>query len=259
MTADPVPQERCHDDLVQQFGSPFIVVGFYTPNYAEAAAKFAANLSDHGISHHIYARMPLEGGWSQQTRQKPSVLAEARKAYPDKLLVLMDVDCRVRGNIDSLAEAPGDVALRIKRTSVGSLLGARFGSHFALRPCSRVMLVRPTPGSEAFVGAWKSACDSTLAGCDESLLMQCMADSPYGYSVGTLPLGLAGLELRDAPPEAMIVHDSIRDCTRPAWGVRKTIRKYFRIARNAAFRLTTGKTYDEIYPKRGHRIDLGAH
>jgi len=51
--------------------------------------------------------------------------------------------------------------------------------------------------------------------------------------------------LRDAPADAVIVHDSIHDPQRPGWAARKGAEKLFRMARNGAFRLTTGQSYDE--------------
>jgi hypothetical protein len=242
-------------DMVRRFDSPLVVVGFFTPDYTAAAASFAANLCEHAISHHLYHRSKIGGGWSSQTRQKPSVLTEARKDYPDSVLVLMDVDCRVRGDISGILRAPGDVALRIKRTTLGST----FSRRYALKPCSRVVLARPTPGSSAFVSAWKSLCDSRQnGGCDETLLMHSMSDSPDHYSVGTLSLRYAGLELRDASSDAIVVHDSIRDVGRPAWAVRKRIQAYFRTARDAAFQAATGKTYAERFSKRGRRPNLAS-
>jgi hypothetical protein len=254
MTINAQHHRNAAGDIVGRFESPLVVVGFFTPDYTAAAASFAANLREHAISHHLYHRPKLEGGWVSQTRQKPSVLTQARYDYPDRVLVLMDVDCRIRGDISGILDAPGDVALRTKRTTLGST----FSRRYALKPCSRVVLARPTSGSAAFVSAWKSACDSRQGGCDEALLMQSMADSPDYYSVGTLSLRYAGLELRDAPSDAIVVHDSIRDVTRPAWVVRKRIQTYFRMARDAAFQATTGKSYAETFSKRGRRPNLAS-
>lgn len=234
-------------DIRHHFRSPFIVIGFFTPDYAPAAQAFADNLSEHRISHHLYARQKWDGGWGSQTRQKPRVLADARREYPSEILVLMDVDCRVRANIDGILQSPGDVAMRTKRTTVGN--------RHALKPCTRVMVLRPTPGSAAFVGAWQAACESPLGGSAEGVLMQSMSDSPESYTVGTMPIRYAGMELHDAPADALIVHDSIRDPTRPLWASRRRVRKYFRAGRDAVFKALTGKSYEDLYPKRSR----GAH
>lgn len=249
MTTDFRHSQDIPADIVQHFETPFVVVGFFTPDYLKAASDFSANLAERRISHHLYARPKIEGSWSFQTRQKPSVLAAARTDYPEAVLVLMDVDCRVRGDITEILQSPGDIALRTKRTSVGS--------RHALKPCTRVMVLRPTRGSAAFVGAWQVACESSMQGSAEGVLMHSMSDSPEYYAVGTLPLRYAGMELHDAPADALIVHDSIRDPTRPAWALRRRTQKLFRIARDAAFRAATGKTYEENYPKRGRGANRG--
>jgi hypothetical protein len=233
-------------DIRRSFASDFLVIGFFTPNYEPAASTFSQNLTEHRISHHLYARPIVEGDWYSQTRQKPSVLKVARHDYPNGTLVFMDVDCRVRGAIGEILHARGDVAMRTK----GTAMGARQ----ALKPCTRVMLLRPTIGSDAFIAGWEAACRRARDGNSaEYMLIQAMSDSPENYAVGTLPIKYAGLELHDAPPDAVIVHDSIRDPTRPAWALRRSLQRYFRASRNGAFRLATGKSYDQLYQKRGAR------
>lgn len=242
MTTDTNFSHATYPDIIQRSDSPFIVVGFFTPDYASAAMAFAKNLVEHRISHHLYARPNAEGDWFSQTRQKPSVLTAARKDYPEDVLVLMDIDCRIRGDINGILHSPGDVALRTKRTTAGR--------RYALKPCTRVMVLRPTAGSTAFVNAWQSACQSSRRGSAEAVLMLSMSDTPESYSVGTMPLRYAGMELHDAPSDALIVHDSIRDPTRPLWATRRRFQKYLRAGRDAAFRAITGKSYEDHFPKR---------
>jgi len=230
-------------DIRHTFASDFLVIGFFTPNYAPAARALAENLAEHRISHHLYARPIVEGDWYSQTRQKPTVLAHARRDHPDENLVFMDVDCRVRGDISEILKTRGDVVMRTKGTAKGT--------QRALKPTTRVMLLRPTPGSDAFIAGWAATCRSAGSGQSaEFMLIHAMSDSSEIYSIGTLPIRLAGIELHDALPDAVIVHDSIRAPTRPGWALRRGLQRYFRLARNAAFRLATGKTYDEFYGKR---------
>jgi len=229
-------------DIRHFFETDFLVIGFFTPNYEPAARAFAQNLAEHRISHHLYARPIVEGDWYSQTRQKPTVLAHARSDYPDKNLVFMDVDCRVRGDISEILNTRGDVVMRTKGTAKGT--------HRALKPTTRVLLLRPTSGSDAFIAGWEATCRGAGPGQSaEFMLIHAMSDSPEIYSVGTLPIKLAGIELHDALPDAVIVHDSIRDPTRPAWALRRGAQKYFRAGRNAAYRLATGKSYDELKGK----------
>lgn len=249
---DTKPREN-HDsrsqgsDIRQSFGADFIVIGFFTPNYEPSASAFSKNLITHRISHHLYARPVLGDSWYSQTRQKPTVLAMARADYPDRPLIFMDVDCTVRGDIGGILQSPGDLAMRTKGTALGT-------TRRALKPTTRVLLLRPTVGADAFVAAWEAGCQHAGKGDSaEAILIEVMSDSPQRYAIGTLPLKYAGIELHDAPPDAVVVHDSIHDQTRPAWALRRSAQRYFRAGRNAAYRLATGKNYDEIYGKRGAR------
>jgi hypothetical protein len=79
----------------------------------------------------------------------------------------------------------------------------------------------------------------------ESALVPTIEHSAGRFSLAALPLRYAGMELRDAPANAVIVHDSIHDPQRPGWAARKGVEKFFRMGRNAAYRLATGKGYDE--------------
>jgi hypothetical protein len=232
-------------DIRQSFGSNFLVIGFFTPNYEPAASAFSRNLAEHQISHHLYARPILGNGWYSETRQKPTVLADARRDYPDRPLIFMDVDCSVRGDISGILQSPGDLAMRTKGTALGSV-------RRALKPTTRVLLLRPTPGADAFISQWVAGCQDAANGDSaEAVLIEVMSDSLERYAIGTLPLKYAGIELRDAPADAAVVHDSIHDQTRPGWALRQSAQRYFRAGRNAAYRFATGKTYDEHYKKRG--------
>lgn len=235
------------NDIRQSFGADFVVVGFFTPDYEPAASAFSKNLIAHHISHHLYARPVLGDSWYSQTRQKPTVLAQARRDYPDRPLIFMDVDCTVRGDISGILQSPGDLAMRTKGTALGS-------TRRALKPTTRVLLLRPTAGADAFVAAWEGGCQYAGKGDSaEAILIEVMADSPERYTIGTLPLKYAGIELHDAPTDAVVVHDSIHDQTRPAWALRRGLQRYLRAGRNAAYRIATGQTYDERYGKRGAR------
>jgi hypothetical protein len=223
-------------DFRQRYDAGPLVIGFFTPDYAAAAEAFAKNLVVHRVSHHLYAREKVAGGWRAQIYQKPATLAVAREAYPDAVLVFMDVDCSLRGGISEIAPARGDVALRVK--------GRAVGRGYALKLSSRVIVVMPTSGGAAFIDAWNTECRVHEMGT-ESALVPAIEHSAGRFALAALPLRYAGMELRDAPADAVIVHDSIHDPTRPAWAFRKNLEKHFRIGRDAAFRLATGRTYDD--------------
>src|SRR5262245_42953256 len=75
----------------------WLVIGWFTEDatYRPLAERFATNLAEHGAPFHLFAKPVLGKGWN--TWRKPSVVLEAMDAYPGKAIVLMDVDCTVRG------------------------------------------------------------------------------------------------------------------------------------------------------------------
>jgi hypothetical protein len=95
--------------LVAQLGD-WLAIGWFTEDstYRPLAEALAANLSQHGAPFHLFAK-PSLGAWN--TRRKPAVVLEAMDAYPGKTLVLMDVDCRLRGDIEPVTQIGGDVGI----------------------------------------------------------------------------------------------------------------------------------------------------
>lgn len=235
---NPVGRIVSGSDILQIFDTEFIVTGFFTPDYATLASTLGKNLAEYRVSHHLYAYAKIGGSWGSQTLQKPAALITARRDHPGKVLILMDVDCQIRGDISSIIQMEGDVGLRLKRKA--TKLG------YALMPCARVVVVKPTRGGTAFVEAWETGCQERLGkgGSDERALLAIIENSQGRFSVTVLPQRYVGTELRDASDDAMIVHDSAHDPSRSAWTMRKAVQKYFRAGRNAAFRLTTGQSYD---------------
>jgi hypothetical protein len=223
-------------DICLVYDRSAIVTGFFTPDYAMLASAFSKNLAQHRISHHLYARAKIAGGWESQTLQKASTLAAAIRDYPSSLLILLDVDCRIRGDISELSATSGDVTLRLKRKATKQGV--------ALMPCSRVIAVKPTLGGASFVSAWQNACERLgPKGTDENALIDVVEYNSGAFSIAALPQKFVGQELRDARIEDVIVHQSAHDLTRPMWALRKEIQKRFRILRNASFRALTGQSY----------------
>ena len=213
-----------------------VVTGFFTPDYAVLASALSKNLAQYRISHHLYARTRVAGGWESQTLLKPSTLAAAMRDYPGSVLILLDVDCLIRGNISELIETSGDVMLRLKRKATKEGV--------ALMPCSRVIVVRPNPGGASFVRAWQKTCEQLGSkGTDENALIDVVEHNSGAFSIAALPRRFVGQELRDARMEDVIVHQSAHDPTRPMWALRKEIQKRFRILRNASFKALTGQSY----------------
>jgi len=224
-------------DLIFKGATDFIVTGFFTPDYYPLAHALSQNLSQFGISHHIYAREKAEGAWGHQTLQKPSVLIKARQDYPKQMLLLMDVDCRVRGDISAITQCAGDLAVPFGRKPMKN------GT--ALKPGTRVLLVKPTAGADRALALWDEKCRLNIqpVGNDEIRLQMAIEKGAGQFSLSTLPRMFQGYEIRKALPDDLIIHDSARDEARLFGHFRKDLKLGFRTARNLASRILTGKDY----------------
>ena len=67
-------------DLFGGSAGEWLVTGWFTEDtvYRPLAEAFAANLAEHGIPFHLFAK-PALGAWN--TRRKPAVVLEAMDAY----------------------------------------------------------------------------------------------------------------------------------------------------------------------------------
>lgn len=187
----------------------WIVAGWFTPNYRPLAEAFAANLTEHGAPFHLWAKPPL-GSWN--TGRKPSVVLETLDAYPGKTVVLMDVDCVVRGDIAPMTNVSGDVAITVIARNMRQR--RRWAYWLAVECSSRVVVFTPTDGARAFARAWSDTLEHSTVDHDEHAMAWAYLSSPkvrfdyidQAYSareMGTLP-------------GAIIEHDSAHDEQRRA-------------------------------------------
>lgn len=149
-----------------------IVYGWCTPDYDHWCRRLMADLDRLGEAYHFDEVARVDGGWERQTLQKPVCVAAAMKRWPDRTIILLDVDCSVRKSLAPLARISGDVGLnmkpwRSKRASV--YLGVRSGT----------MVFRPTERARHLVSEW---CALSLAAppgaVDQHTLPQAMARVP---------------------------------------------------------------------------------
>ena len=78
---------------------------------------------------------------------KPWQLLAAMDRHPNEVIVFLDVDCEVLGDLSPLAGITGDVGFYI-RTKYRKTGGMRFGAR------SGTVVVRPTAGARQYVEAW---------------------------------------------------------------------------------------------------------
>ena len=192
------------DIVLRDDSKPWLIVGFFTPNYQPLAAKFAESLKRQGLPHHLFAVEP-SGDWSSETMRKPAIVLNAMKAYPDKTLILMDVDCIVNGPLDELSNIVGNAdfscfpTLRVKKFRGHS-------QRFSLS--SRVMFVRPTDGARKLMEQWQAACRErpNLHGAERNLVLA--FTRAVGVNFSPMPEIYAGREAQSAPAGAIVTHQS---------------------------------------------------
>ena len=167
---------------------------------------------------------------------KPAHLLDAMDRHPDKVIVLLDVDCRVLGDLSPLAEIGGDVGFYI-RTKYRRSGGMRFGAR------SGTVVVRPTAGARAYVQAWITAA-AELPWGDVDQTAQMFAMGRASGASFTMPPVEYCATAGDCVPEAVILHESA------SRGVRKIgrwQRRLHRLWRRVALarRLSDGRRGSE--------------
>lgn len=239
-------------DIVGGVVEDWVVVGWFTPDYRPLAEKFAANLNEHGIPHHLFAREKLEKGWN--TQQKPSVVLSAMDAYPHTTLVLMDVDCKICGDVRPVVYFEGDVGISIKTRQL------RRGWWASRRPIaimmsSRVAVFKPTSVARLFAETWKTECGHTDYSGDETALTYAFLRSPkteFHYN----DIKFRGLEVGCAgtPDDAIIVHVSVheRHRQRDMGFIRRSLRAFERkwLRTGHTKRESIGRLKDEPPPAK---------
>jgi hypothetical protein len=211
-----------------------VVVGFFTPNYRELTERFSANLSEFDLAHHFFAISATD--WQSAILLKPKIVGRARALYPGKSIVLMDVDCIVRGTLDPLFESTQncDIALTLR---VKHGLEPR-----DKKPCdrvwssSRLVIWRPTDAADSLLKSWTSNCATpiNLWSGDEGFLLRAISQTP-NLRLQTIPKEYGAWEICDIGPEAIVIHQSQRATTVPS----------FKRLRRRAVELVVRKPYAE--------------
>lgn len=148
-TAPGVLELRGRHDVVSAVPdtSPWLVCGYFTPDYSHWAEVLAASLRTHDAPYHLFA-IAQAGGWEANSRQKPMAILKAMDRYTDKVIVWLDVDCQVHGDLSPLADLRADVAA-YTRTRQPKW---RRRQRYLIK--SGTMVFKPTAPARAFVAAW---------------------------------------------------------------------------------------------------------
>ena len=176
-----------------------IVCGWYTPDYRKWVDRLVPTLDARSIPHDFVEVPKLPGTWEANTMAKPKHLLAAMERHPDKVIVLVDVDCTVHGDLTPLAGIEGDIGFSL-RGKYRRSDGVRF------RIQSGTVVVKPTAAARAYVEAWAAAAAEAPWGyVDQDALLVAMGRVPWcSYTV--LPVEMCAMP-KDKVAAPIIFHD----------------------------------------------------
>jgi hypothetical protein len=149
---------------------------------------------------------------------KPQIILRAMADYPGIPIVFMDVDCRISGNIDGLANiTTGDIGIRYasKMHTSGNFL-----DWFT----SRVMVVRPTEMAKLLMLNWLRLCQCATVKNDETLLSVAIRVTP-GALLEIIPFEFSAVEEgRLGSRTPVITHVSAHSASQTGHGLKMLIR-----------------------------------
>ena len=179
---------------------PFIVCGYYTPDYARWLPSLTASLDAHGLPHDFVMTYKLTSGWEANTRVKPMHILDAMSRHPSSVIIFLDVDCLVRGDLSPLANLHGDVALNLtiqRQRGRGIWLRARAGT----------LVMKPNLRARQFVHSWIDHCQQATYGEDDETALSRTLISHSDVTIQQLHprwRATAG----SLKPDDIIIHDS---------------------------------------------------
>jgi hypothetical protein len=111
---------------------PFVVTGWFTPDYIHWVEPLVGDLERLGHLHDFkQVMLPARGldrfepTWEERTLLKAREIAKAMDRWPNFWIVNLDVDCRVLKPLDGLVQGfRSDVGIRITRCAHCKLRGA---------------------------------------------------------------------------------------------------------------------------------------
>jgi hypothetical protein len=186
-----------------------------------------------GAPYHLFAKEKLASGWN--TRRKPSVVLEAMDAHPGKTVVLMDVDCIVRGDIAPVANLAGDVGITVLARNMRK---RDTWQHWIAAECSsRVVVFRQTDGARTFARRWAERIERSDLSHDEHSMIWTFLACPDVRFVYIDP-AYCGREVSQVP-DGIIVHESAHSAQRKRERgafrerLRELERRFFRTGRTS--------------------------
>jgi hypothetical protein len=186
---------------------PYVVVGFFTPNYRPLAERLSVDLTETKNPHHLIARDKGSATWRDVVHMKPDVVLQAMDLYPTSSIILLDVDSSVRGSLSPMLDFVGDISARSK---------LRLTNHFwpfrqktVLHISSRSMVFKPNARVRKFLADWRDelrTADYFQGGCE--MAMRFVITRSTGLAFCPMDPDYSGMEVDQASDKAIVVHNS---------------------------------------------------
>jgi hypothetical protein len=186
---------------------PYVVTGFFTPNYRPLAEALAKDLTATGNPHHLVAREKGSATWRNVVHWKPEIVLEVMDLYPESSIILLDVDCSVRGSLAPMLDFTGDISARAKLRLTNHVWP--FRQKTVLHISSRSMVFRPNERVRRFLADWRDELRTATyyqGGCEMALRFVVMRS--VGLAFVPMDDKYSGLEVDTAATNAIVVHSS---------------------------------------------------
>ena len=186
--------------------SDLVICGFFTPDYRELATALADNIAPfHPF--HMFAVTEDESSWLAVVQRKPRIVLQAMDLYPTATVILLDVDCSVRGRIDLMTDIPGDVSAFVKLKQIKRLLSSR--EQTLVHVSSRSMVFKPNDRARKLLVDWDTEIRTASyiqGGCERALRVTLFGATYLAFS--PMDERYSGREITIASKDDLIVHDS---------------------------------------------------
>ncbi|MCC7252729.1 hypothetical protein [Hyphomicrobium sp.] len=186
---------------------PYVVVGFFTPNYRPLAENLSKDLVETQNPHHLIARDKGDSTWRNVVHWKPDIVLEAMDLYPESNIILLDVDCSVRGSLLPALDFPGDISARSKLRLTNHVWPLR--QKTVLHISSRSMVFRQNARVRKFLADWRDELRTATyyqGGCEMAMRFVIMRST--GLAFCPMDPKYSGLEVDQATADAIVVHSS---------------------------------------------------
>jgi hypothetical protein len=159
----------------------WLVCGWFTEDdvYRPLAHKLAESLDRIGAPYDLVTVPRLVGGWEANVRAKATQALAAMDRHAAKTVILIDIDFEAKDDLSYLANAPGDIALRISARR-------RRKGPARLYLSSRVIVMKPTAAARLFIEKWKDLSSKPDLGDTDEAYLGLAAGSVEGCAISNL-------------------------------------------------------------------------